>query len=70
MFWYAQQAVINPIEPIYDRETSSLKPRCVAALTHVYVLATRDHDYNLNEAGLNNIQVCSHTQILFLGFLL
>ncbi|KAF8084477.1 hypothetical protein N665_0716s0022 [Sinapis alba] len=56
VFWYAQQAVINPIGPIYDKETSSLKPRCVAALTRVYVLSTRDHDYILNEAGLNNIQ--------------
>ncbi|KAJ0249706.1 Mitochondrial Rho GTPase 3 [Hirschfeldia incana] len=56
VFWYAQHAVINPIGPIYDRETRSLKPRCVAALTRVYLLSTRDHDYHLNEAGLNNIQ--------------
>ncbi|CAN6981580.1 unnamed protein product [Brassica oleracea var. botrytis] len=56
VFWYAQHAVTNPVGPIYDKETSSLKPRCVAALTRVYVLSTRDTDFILNEAGLNNIQ--------------
>ncbi|XP_048606068.1 mitochondrial Rho GTPase 3 [Brassica napus] len=56
VFWYAQHAVTNPVGPIYDKETGSLKPRCVAALTRVYVLSTRDTDFILNEAGLNNIQ--------------
>ncbi|WZY83341.1 hypothetical protein YC2023_029725 [Brassica napus] len=56
VFWYAQHAVTNPVGPIYDKETSSLKPRCVAALTRVFVLSTRDTDFILNEAGLNNIQ--------------
>ncbi|KAL0717648.1 hypothetical protein Bca4012_066970 [Brassica carinata] len=56
VFWYAQQAVMNPIGPIYDRETISLKPRCVAALTRVYLFSTRDNDYNLNDIGLNYIQ--------------
>ncbi|CAH8361583.1 unnamed protein product [Eruca vesicaria subsp. sativa] len=56
VFLYAQQAVIHPIAPLYDPETSSLTPRCVAALTRVYVLSTSDQGLILNEAGLNNIQ--------------
>lgn len=64
MFWYAQHAVTNPVGPIYDKETGSLKPRCVAALTRVYVLSTRDTDFILNEAGLNNIQVTSYSLVV------
>lgn len=64
---HAQQAVIHPLGPIYDQETNSLKPRCVAALKRIFAtVSIHNRDSILNDADLNVIQVYSYS--LFLLF--
>ncbi|ESQ49544.1 hypothetical protein EUTSA_v10020270mg [Eutrema salsugineum] len=57
VFNHAQQAVIHPLGPIYDQETHSLKPRCVAALKRIFRLSSHNRHFILNDAELNDIQV-------------
>ncbi|CAH2055034.1 unnamed protein product [Thlaspi arvense] len=62
---HAQQAVIHPLRPIYDQETNSLKPFCVAALKRVFILSCHNSDFVLNDADLNDIQVkCFNKQLM------
>ena len=51
----AQIAAMNHIGPVYDQVTNSLKPRCVAALEHIFELNACDNDYILSDDGFNHI---------------
>ncbi|KAL0814577.1 hypothetical protein Bca101_071020 [Brassica carinata] len=55
VFVQAQIAAMNHIGPVYDQVTNSLKPRCVAALEHIFELNACDNDYILSDDGLNHI---------------
>ncbi|XP_013601869.1 PREDICTED: mitochondrial Rho GTPase 3-like [Brassica oleracea var. oleracea] len=55
VFVQAQIAAMNHIGPVYDQVTNSLKPRCVAALEHIFELNACDNDYILSDDGFNHI---------------
>ncbi|EOA31889.1 hypothetical protein CARUB_v10015117mg [Capsella rubella] len=57
VLYYAQKAVIHPVGPVFNQETNSLKPRCIAALKRIYILSDHDKDCLLNEDELNMLQV-------------
>ncbi|KAF8091864.1 hypothetical protein N665_0433s0031 [Sinapis alba] len=57
VFVQAQVAAMHPIGPVYDQETSSLKPRCVAALKRIFAIFARNNGYILNADGLNDLNV-------------
>ncbi|XP_024387012.1 mitochondrial Rho GTPase 1 isoform X2 [Physcomitrium patens] len=57
VFYYAQKAVLHPTGPLFDRETQSLKPRCVRALKRIFILCDHDRDGALSDAELNEFQV-------------
>lgn len=42
VFYYALKSVINPIGPLFDPETGTIKPLCVRALKRVFMLSDRD----------------------------
>lgn len=42
VFYYALKSVVNPIGPLFDPETGTIKPLCVRALKRVFVLSDRD----------------------------
>lgn len=58
MFYYAQKAVLHPTSPLFDQENQTLKPRCVRALKRIFILCDHDMDGALNDAELNEFQVC------------
>ncbi|XP_015696699.1 mitochondrial Rho GTPase 1-like isoform X2 [Oryza brachyantha] len=60
IFYYAQEAVIHPIDPIFDYETQFLRPRCVAALNRIFSLCDRDGDGALSDVEFNKFQVRTH----------
>ncbi|KAJ9187642.1 hypothetical protein P3X46_003071 [Hevea brasiliensis] len=57
VFYYAQKAVLHPINPLFDQENQTLKPRCERALRRIFLLCDRDMDGALNDAELNDFQV-------------
>ncbi|KAG0586008.1 hypothetical protein KC19_2G056100 [Ceratodon purpureus] len=57
VFYYAQKAVLYPTAPLFDQETLTLKPRCIAALKRIFILCDKDMDCALNDAELNEFQV-------------
>jgi len=57
VFYFAQKAVLHPVDPLYDIESQALTDRCVRALRRIFVLCDRDMDEALNEAELNDFQV-------------
>ncbi|KAH1194887.1 Mitochondrial Rho GTPase 2 [Glycine max] len=57
VFYFAQKAVLHPIDPLYDHESQALKDRCVRALRRIFVLCDRDMDEALNDTELNEFQV-------------
>ncbi|KAF5195626.1 Mitochondrial rho gtpase, partial [Thalictrum thalictroides] len=57
VFYYAQRAVLYPIDPLFDLETQTLKPRCVMALKHIFNISDQDQDGSLSDAELNDYQV-------------
>uniref|UniRef100_A0A0D9W0J8 Mitochondrial Rho GTPase n=1 Tax=Leersia perrieri TaxID=77586 RepID=A0A0D9W0J8_9ORYZ len=64
VFDYAQKAVIHPIDPLYDQETRSIKPRCMAALKRIFLLCDEDKDEALSDEELNKFQVrCYNTAL-------
>lgn len=59
IFLYAQKAVLFPTPPLYDRETKTLKPRCLRALIGVFTLFDSDKDGCLSDKEFNDLQVMS-----------
>ncbi|KAL3028860.1 hypothetical protein AAZX31_03G135400 [Glycine max] len=57
VFYFAQKAVLHPVDPLYDHESQALKDRCVRALRRIFVLCDRDMDEALNDTELNEFQV-------------
>ncbi|QCD97639.1 mitochondrial Rho GTPase 2-like [Vigna unguiculata] len=57
VFYFAQKAVLHPVDPLYNIESQALTDRCVRALRRIFVLCDRDMDEALNEAELNDFQV-------------
>lgn len=57
VFAYALNAVLYPVEPLFDRATSSIKPACIKALLRVFMMCDADGDGQLSDAELNAFQV-------------
>ncbi|XP_010425682.1 PREDICTED: mitochondrial Rho GTPase 3 [Camelina sativa] len=57
VLYYAQKAVIHPVGPVFNQETNSLKPRCIAALKRIFILSDQNKDGTLSDAELNKLQV-------------
>ncbi|XP_061341366.1 mitochondrial Rho GTPase 2-like [Gastrolobium bilobum] len=57
VFYFAQKAVLHPVDPLFDHESQALTDRCVRALRRIFVLFDRDMDDALNDAELNEFQV-------------
>ncbi|XP_022634798.1 mitochondrial Rho GTPase 2 [Vigna radiata var. radiata] len=57
VFYFAQKAVLHPVDPLYNIGSQALTDRCVRALRRIFVLCDRDMDEALNEAELNDFQV-------------
>ncbi|XP_028789287.1 mitochondrial Rho GTPase 2-like isoform X1 [Neltuma alba] len=64
VFYFAQKAVVHPVDPLFDHERHALTDRCLRALRRIFVLCDRDMDDALNDAELNGFQViCFDTQL-------
>ncbi|KEH23750.1 putative small GTPase superfamily, EF-hand domain pair [Medicago truncatula] len=57
VFYFAQKAVLHPVEPLFDHESQALTDKCVRALRRIFVLCDRDMDDALNDAELSDFQV-------------
>ena len=57
VFYFAQKAVLHPMAPLIDADTSSLTPKCVRALHRVFFASDTDGDGYLSDAELNAFQV-------------
>ncbi|XP_054817296.1 mitochondrial Rho GTPase 2 isoform X2 [Prosopis cineraria] len=57
VFYFAQKAVLHPVDPLFDHERQALTDRCLRALRRIFVLCDRDMDGALNDAELNGFQV-------------
>ncbi|KAL5059562.1 hypothetical protein RYX36_031166 [Vicia faba] len=57
VFYFAQKAVLHPVDPLFDHESQALTDQCVRALRRIFVLCDRDMDDALNDAELNDFQV-------------
>lgn len=56
VFFLCQKAVTDPIAPLFDSKTSTLKPTCVSALQRIFYLCDKDQDGYLNDKELLNFQ--------------
>ncbi|XP_061358130.1 mitochondrial Rho GTPase 2-like isoform X2 [Gastrolobium bilobum] len=57
VFYFAQNAVLHPVDPLFDYERNALTDRCVRALRRIFVLCDHDMDGALNDEELNEFQV-------------
>ncbi|KAL8860555.1 MAG: hypothetical protein Q9178_002907 [Gyalolechia marmorata] len=57
VFFLCQKAVTDPIAPLFDSKTSSLKPACVSALQRVFYLCDRDQDGFLSDKEIHDFQI-------------
>ncbi|XP_058774841.1 mitochondrial Rho GTPase 1-like [Vicia villosa] len=57
VFFLAQKAALYPTNPLYDKESKTLKPRCIRALKRVFILCDHDKDGALSDVELNDFQV-------------
>ncbi|KAI3499796.1 hypothetical protein L1887_35606 [Cichorium endivia] len=57
IFFFAQEAVLYPEAPIFDKEAKTLKPRCVRALKRIFILFDHDKDGALSDAEFNDYWV-------------
>ncbi|KAG4981876.1 hypothetical protein JHK87_026625 [Glycine soja] len=57
VFYFAQKAVLHPVDPLFDYERHALTDRCVRALRRIFVLCDHDMDGALNDEELNEFQV-------------
>ncbi|PVV02810.1 hypothetical protein BB560_002724 [Smittium megazygosporum] len=56
LFYFAQKAVIHPARLLYDTANSSLKPKCINALSRIFWLCDKDGDDVLSHSELNEFQ--------------
>ncbi|KAK4281160.1 hypothetical protein QN277_012685 [Acacia crassicarpa] len=56
VFYFAQKAVLHPVDPLFDHERQALTDKCLRALRRIFVLCDRDMDDALNDAELNGFQ--------------
>ncbi|KAE9621950.1 hypothetical protein Lal_00032934 [Lupinus albus] len=57
VFYFAQKAVLHPLDPLFDHESQALTDRCVRALRRIFVLCDRNMDDALDDTELNEFQV-------------
>ncbi|KAF7818316.1 mitochondrial Rho GTPase 2-like isoform X1 [Senna tora] len=57
VFYFAQKAVLHPIDPLFDQEKQALTDKCLRALRRIFVLGDKDMDDALNDAELNAFQI-------------
>ncbi|GHP02926.1 hypothetical protein PPROV_000168100 [Pycnococcus provasolii] len=57
VFYFAQKAVLHPMAPLIDSDTSSLTPKCVRALNRIFYASDIDRDGYLSDEELNAFQV-------------
>nr|CAB3486494.1 unnamed protein product [Digitaria exilis] len=53
--YYAQEALLHPIAPLFDHEAQSLKPRYVRALKRIFILCDIDKDGALSDVEFNEL---------------
>lgn len=56
VFHYALNSVLFPVAPLFDRNTTTVKPDCIKALLRVFMLCDADGDAQLNDVELNAFQ--------------
>ncbi|KAF6147769.1 hypothetical protein GIB67_006742, partial [Kingdonia uniflora] len=56
-FFQAWRLAICPTTPLFDKVTQTLKPRCVMALEHIFMVCDRDRDGALSDAELCDLQM-------------
>ncbi|KAF6147768.1 hypothetical protein GIB67_006741, partial [Kingdonia uniflora] len=56
-FFQAWRLAICPTTPLFDKVTQTLKPRCVMALEHIFMVCDRDRDGALSDAELCDLQI-------------
>ncbi|KAL1211708.1 Mitochondrial Rho GTPase 3 [Cardamine amara subsp. amara] len=64
IIYYAHKAVVHPKGPLIDLETSLLKPRCIAALSRIFILFDHNRDGTLNADELYDMQVKCFNQAM------
>ncbi|KAL2323554.1 hypothetical protein Fmac_027933 [Flemingia macrophylla] len=57
VFYFAQKAVLHPVDPLFDYKRHALTDLCVRALRRIFVLCDHDMDGALNDEELNDFQV-------------
>ncbi|CAL0310342.1 unnamed protein product [Lupinus luteus] len=57
VFYFAQKAVLHPLDALFDHETQALTDQCVRALRRIFVLCDRNMDDALDDTELNEFQV-------------
>ncbi|OIW05016.1 hypothetical protein TanjilG_06428 [Lupinus angustifolius] len=57
VFYFAQKAVLHPLDPLFDHESQALTDQCVRALRRIFVLCDRNMDDALDDTELNEFQV-------------
>ncbi|TMW68587.1 hypothetical protein Poli38472_006055 [Pythium oligandrum] len=55
-FYYAQKAVLYPVEPLYNGRKRQLEPKCVKVIKRAFRLYDRDRDGILSREELNDYQ--------------
>ncbi|XP_057424028.1 mitochondrial Rho GTPase 2-like [Lotus japonicus] len=57
VFYFAQRAVLHPVDPLYDYREHALTGRCLRALRRIFVVCDQNMDGALSDAELNEFQV-------------
>ncbi|KAJ0392688.1 hypothetical protein P43SY_003152 [Pythium insidiosum] len=55
-FYFAQKAVLYPVEPLYNGKKRALEPNCIKAIKRTFRLFDRDRDGVLSRDELNDYQ--------------
>ncbi|KAK2455554.1 mitochondrial Rho GTPase [Trifolium repens] len=59
VFYFAQKAVLHPVDPLFDYDTNSLTDRCVRALRRIFNLFDYNMDGTLTDQEVNEFQISS-----------